>query len=104
MDRGPQARRDLRTLHEETLRSERLEREIDRRTGRDAQLLDELLTGPRPVQQRKQRGQERFHRRALEDDDRLPVLEQQPLVVLDEPVPRRQERESRDRRHQPWKP
>ena len=45
--------------------------------------------------------QERPHRRALEGDDRLPVLEQQSVAVPDEAVPRGEQRLLRDVRHIP---
>ena len=93
-------RRRRRTVDEQSVCRQQVERLANRLGRRCADLRDDLLEGARPVEQRKQRGKQGAHCAAFEDDDRPAVLEQQPVAVLDEAVPRREPGQKRHRRAQ----
>ena len=92
VSRGAKIEGGVGALDEQAMTFEELEGELDRRSRRPPEARCELVERPGAVEQRQQRRQEHTHRAALEDDDRLPVFEQEPVAVADESIPRCEER------------
>ncbi len=79
------------------MRRQQVERPVDRLRSRGADPLDDLLERAGPVEQREQSRKQGAHGAAFEDDDRPAMLEQEPVAVLDEAVPRRKPGQKRHR-------
>jgi len=87
-----------RSLGQQAVAGEQLERLIDRRSDRLADVRDDLVDRARPVEQRDEDGQQLRRGRALEGDDVVAVLEEQPLAAPHDPVPGRDQGPFRDLR------
>ena len=94
-----QVRRSIGPSDDHAMLRQELHRRLDRGPRGPPEPSREVVDAAGAVEQRQERRQERLHGGTLEDDDRLRVLEQEPLAVADDAVPGREQGQCGDCSH-----
>ena len=87
-----------RSVDEQSMMCEELERPVDRRARSLADRGADVVHRPRPVEQRQQSREKAPGGASLQGDERASVLDEHAGVVLDDPAPGRKRRSCRDGR------